>query len=84
MRGRWSSTPVTMRHLRVAVAPSLPQELIRRMLGRQDVEGAARVYALVDPRWRAADPASQLDGGFDVGLRRRIEARPDDFGRGFE
>ena len=24
------------------------------------------------------------DGGFDVGLRRGIEARPDDFSRGFE
>jgi hypothetical protein len=46
-------------------APALVQILVGKLLAARALDEAAGVYRLVDPRWRRADIAAQLDGGFD-------------------
>lgn len=39
--------------------------LMNRLVQADQLDAAGRLYMLIDPQWRRADLAAQLDGGFD-------------------
>jgi hypothetical protein len=55
---------LTLARLGTPPAPPHLQGLIERLVRGGNFTGAARIYALVDRRWRLNDPPAQLDGDF--------------------